>query len=282
MKQRSIRRRKILNSLINLLAGGAAVFGLFILLWIIFTVIQRGAGAINWDFFTQPPEPAGMPGGGVANAILGTVMITLAAIVMGVPVGILAGVYLSEYGQDSGFANVVRFTASILMGAPSIVIGVFVYTLIVLRFGFSGYAGAVALAVIMLPIITRTTEDMLSLVPNQLRESALALGAPEHKMIFQVVFKAASSGLVTGTLLAIARVSGETAPLLFTTMNSQFWNPEMIGPTGNLTVTIYDFGRSAFTDQNSMAWGASLLLAAGALVLSLAARLIARDRTKHI
>lgn len=281
MRRRSITQRKLLNNIVKVLAGAAAAFGLFILMWILYTVISRGIGAVNWDFFTQLPKPAGMPGGGVANAILGTIMITLAAVILGVPVGILAGVYLSEFGQESKFANTVRFIANIMMGAPSIVIGVFVYTLIVLRFGFSGYAGAVALAIIMLPIVTRTTEDMLKLVPNHLRESALALGAPEHKMIFQVVFRAAKSGLVTGVLLAVARVSGETAPLLFTTMNSLFWNPKMIGPTGNLTVTIYEFGRSAFTDQNTMAWGASLLITAGVLLLNLSARLIARDRMKR-
>jgi phosphate transport system permease protein len=278
MKPRSIAQRKTVNGVVTLIAGSAAVFGLCMLVWILYTVISRGIGAINWDFFTHLPKPPGMSGGGVANAILGTIMITAAATIIGAPIGMLAGIYLSEFGQESKFANTVRFVANIMMGAPSIVIGVFVYTIIVLRFGFSGYAGAIALAIIMLPIITRTTEEMLKLAPNQLRESALALGAPEHKMIFQVVFRAAKSGLVTGVMLAIARVSGETAPLLFTAVNSKFWNWLMVGETGNLTVTINDYSKSAFTNQNTMAWGASLLITAGVLFLNITARLIARDR----
>ncbi len=278
MRPRSITQRKAVNGVVTLIAGSAAVFGLCMLVWILYTVISRGIGAINWDFFSQLPKPAGMPGGGVANAILGTVMITAVATIIGAPIGMLAGIYLSEFGQESKFANTVRFIANIMMGAPSIVIGVFAYTIIVLKFGFSGYAGAIALAIIMLPIITRTTEDILKLVPNQLRESALALGAPEHKMIFQVVFRAAKSGLVTGVMLAIARVSGETAPLLFTAMNSKFWNLLMVGETGNLTVTINDYAKSAFNDQNTMAWGASLLITAGVLFLNITARLISRDR----
>ncbi|MCX6344233.1 MAG: phosphate ABC transporter permease PstA [Armatimonadetes bacterium] len=278
MRPRSITQRKTLNGVVTLIAGSAAVFGLCMLVWILYTVVSRGIGAINWDFFTQLPKPPGMSGGGVANAILGTVMITAAATIIGVPIGMMAGIYLSEFGQESKFANTVRFVANIMMGAPSIVIGVFAYTIIVLRFGFSGYAGAIALAIIMLPIVTRTTEDILKLVPNTLRESALALGAPEHKMIFEVVFRAAKSGLVTGVMLAVARVSGETAPLLFTAVNSKFWNWLMVGETGNLTVTINDYAKSAFNDQNTMAWGASLLITAGVLFLNITARLISRDR----
>jgi phosphate transport system permease protein len=196
MRARSVTSRKLTNLAVTITAGSAAVLGLFMLSWILITIAMRGFAAINWQFFTDLPSPPGYAGGGLANAIVGTVMITLVACAIGVPVGILAGIYLAEFGRDNKFANSVRFVANILMGAPSIVIGVFVYTLIVIPMGgFSGFAGSIALAIIILPIVTRTTEDMLKLVPDSLRESALALGAPEHKMIFQIIFRAAKSGL---------------------------------------------------------------------------------------
>ena len=279
MRKRSITARKAVNNIVGILAGSAAALGLFMLLWILFTIAGRGAAAINWEFLTALPTPPGSEGGGLANAIVGTILITIVATLLAVPIGMLAGIYLSEFGQDGKFANASRFLTNILMGAPSIVVGVFVYTLVVTQMGrFSGLAGSLALAIIMLPVIARTTEDMLKLVPNSLRESALALGAPEHKMIFQVAFRAAKSGLITGVILAVARVSGETAPLLFTTLNSPYWSTAMDKPMANLTVTIFNYAMSPYADWQAKAWGASLLITAAVLMLNLTARLVARER----
>lgn len=279
MRARSIAGRKAVNSFVTLVAGAAASLGLFMLLWILLTILRRGAAAIDWSFFTHLPTPPGEVGGGMANAIVGTAMITGVATLMGVPIGMLAGIYLAEFGQDGRYANAVRFLANILIGAPSIVVGVFVYTILVVPVGhFSGYAGSAALAIIMLPVVTRTTEDMLRLVPNSLRESALALGAPRFKMIFQVVFRAARSGLLTGVMLAVARVSGETAPLLFTTLNSPYWSLDMTRPMGNLTVTIFNYAMSPYADWQAKAWGASLLITSGVLLMTLTARFVVRER----
>jgi phosphate transport system permease protein len=220
-----------------------------------------------------------MPGGGLANAVVGTLGITLLATVLGVPAGLLAGVYLGEFGQDSRLAAASRFATNVLMGIPSIIVGVFVYTLIVMPMGhFSGYAGALALAIIMLPIVASTTEDILRLVPDTLRESALALGAPRWKVTLAVVFRAAKSGLITAVLLAVARVSGETAPLLFTALNSPYWPTSLGEPTPNLTVTIFNYAMSPYSDWQQTAWGASLLITAGVLILTILARVGLRER----
>lgn len=275
MRSRSIAGRKAVNWAVTAFAGLAAALGLVALAWIIFTIARNGLAAINWAFFTTTPES---PGGGLANAIVGTALITLLATALGVPVGLMAGVYLAEFGRDGCFAKTARFLANILIGAPSVVIGVFVYTIVVVPMGrFSGIAGGVALAIIMLPVVTRITEDMLALVPNALRESALALGAPEYKMIFQVVFRAARGGLLTGVMLAVARVSGETAPLLFTALNNRYWSLAMDQPMANLTVTTFNYAMSPYADLQAKAWGASLLITAAVLLLNLTARLIARD-----
>ncbi len=280
MRQRSIGGRKLTNLAVTALAGSAATFGLFMLLWILFTIGQRGLAAINLAFLFTTPDS---PGGGMANAIVGTLMITGLATLLGVPVGMLAGIYLAEFGQDRKFARAVRFLGNILMGAPSIVIGVFVYTILVVPTqGFSGYSGSIALAIIMLPVVMRTTEDMLKLVPASLRESALALGAPEHKMIFQVVFRAARSGLVTGVVLAVARISGETAPLLFTAFNYNYWSLAMDKPMGNLTVTIFNYAMDPSVALQTKAWGASLLITVGVLGMNLGARLLARGRKSRV
>lgn len=279
MKARSIAGRKAVNSFVTVVAAAAASLGLFMLLWILLTILRKGAAAIDWSFFTHLPTPPGEVGGGMANAIVGTAMITGVATLMGVPIGMLAGIYLAEFGQDGRYANAVRFLANILIGAPSIVVGVFVYTILVIPVGhFSGYAGSAALAIIMLPVVTRTTEDMLRLVPNSLRESALALGAPRYRMIFQVVFRAARSGLLTGVMLAVARVSGETAPLLFTTLNSPYWGLDMARPMANLTVTIFNYAMSPYADWQAKAWGASLLITSGVLLMTLTARFVVRER----
>jgi phosphate transport system permease protein len=277
--RRPIRVRKAINGVVTITAGSAALLGLFMLLWILYVVLRKGASAINWSFLTSLPSPPGEPGGGIVNAVVGTLIITAAATIIGVPVGMLAGTYLAEFGREGRFADAVRFVNNILIGAPSIVVGVFVYTLLVVPMGgFSGIAGAVALAIIMLPVVTRTTEDMLKLVPDSLRESALALGASEHKMITQVAFRAAKGGLITGVMLAVARVSGETAPLLFTTLNSPYWSLALDKPMANLTVTIFNYAMSPYSDWQEKAWGASLLITTAVLGLNLTARFLARER----
>ncbi|OGR31371.1 MAG: phosphate ABC transporter, permease protein PstA [Desulfobacca sp. RBG_16_60_12] len=279
MKPRPPTGRRAVDLMVRGWSVVSALLGIAVLIWILSGVIVRGVGALNLSFFAQLPTPPGMPGGGLANAILGTLAMTVAATLMSVPIGLLSGIYLAEFGQDSRVADNSRFSANVLMGMPSIIIGVFAYTLVVLPLGhFSGYAGALALAILMIPVVTRTTEDMLRLVPNTLRESALALGAPRWKVTLTVVFRAAKGGLITGILLAVARVSGETAPLLFTALNSPYWFKSLSGPTPNLTVTIFNYAMSPYEDWQRMAWGASLVITAGVLAFTLLARLVVRER----
>lgn len=280
MRARSHAGRVLVDRAVRVLAALAAAGGIAVLFWILYEVLARGASALTPAFFTQLPSPPGEPGGGVANAIVGTALITLLATALGVPVGLAAGVYLAEFGRGVRFAALTRFLANVLMGMPSIIVGVFVYTLLVVRtHRFTGYAGAVALAIIMLPVIARTTEDMLHLVPNALREAALALGAPRWKATLGIVVRAAKSGLLTGILLAVARVSGETAPLLFTALNSPYWVESLDAPTANLTVTIFNYAMSPYENWQSAAWGASFLITAGILVVTVGARLALRERT---
>ncbi len=279
MKRRSLRRRKAADLALKVTATLSSMVGIFFLGWILIVVVHRGISAINWTFFTHLPAPPGVAGGGLGNAILGTAAMTLMAAVIGVPVGIMGGVYLSEYGRRGRFAGSVRFLINIMMGIPSIIMGLFIYALLVVPFGhFSGYAGGVALALLILPIVARTTEDMLTLVPNALRESALALGTPRWRVTVEILFRAARTGLITGLLLAVARVSGETAPLLFTSLNSPYWPTNLSQPTGNLTVTIFNYAMSPYPDWQRDAWGASLLIMAGVLSLTILARLAARER----
>jgi len=278
MNPKPATKRKIVDKTVKMVSGLGALIGIFFLIWILYIVIQRGASSINWDFFTKLPAPPGVTGGGISNAIVGTFLMTLLASLVGIPIGLLAGVYLSEFGRYDRFGELVRFAANALMGIPSIIIGLFVYALIVLPMRhFSGWAGAAALAIIMIPVVARTTEDMLSLVPNSLREAVLALGAPRWKMTLGVIFRAAKTGLITGALLAIARVSGETAPLLFTSLNNVYWTKSLNEPTGNLTVTIFNFAMSPYEDWNRTAWGASLLITFAVLFLTLVARIIFRE-----
>ena len=273
MKERSLTYRKLTNGLVSAAAVLSSLLGLFILGWILFTVLTRGLASFNLAFFTELPTPPGMEGGGLVNAIFGTILITALATVLGVPFGLLAGIYLSEFSQKSKFAESVRFFTNIMIGTPSIIIGIFVYTILVVPFGhFSAYSGAVALAIMMLPVVARTTEDMLQLVPSALRESALALGTPRWKVTFQVIFRAAKTGLITGVLLAIARVSGGTAPLLFTALNSPYWFSGLDEPMANLTVTIFNYAMSPYDDWQQMAWGASLLISFGVLAITLFTR----------
>jgi phosphate transport system permease protein len=279
MKIRPPIGRKVVNGVVSVSAALSALLGILILFWITWEVLYRGLTALNWDFFTHLPTPPGVPGGGLANAIVGTLVLTLTATVVAVPLGLLAGIYLAEFAQDSRLGDLSRFSANVLMGLPSIIVGVFAYSLVVLPLGnFCGYAGVLALAVIMLPIITRTTEDMLRLVPNTLREAALALGAPRWRVTLAVVFRAAKAGLITGILLAVARVSGETAPLLFTALNSPFWFRSLAEPTPNLTVTIFHYAMSPYPDWQTKAWGASFLITFGVLWITIATRVILRER----
>ena len=279
MKPRSRTQRKVADRAARVVMVPAALLGIAVLAWILWEVIARGAGALNLEFFTGLPTPPGMEGGGLANAILGTLLMTVLATAIGTPIGLLAGIYLAEFGTTSRLATAVRFTTNLLMGTPSIIIGIFVYALIVLRTGhFSGWAGAVALAILMLPVVLRTTEDMLNLVPDELRESALALGAPRWRATLTVIFRAAKSGLVTGILLAVARVSGETAPLLFTALNSFYWPETINEPTANLTVTIFNYAMSPYADWQQKAWGASLLITVGVLFVTVLSRFTLRDR----
>ena len=281
MKQRSLTYRRGIDLGIRLISGLAALFGMAMLGWILSIVIFKGMPAINWQFFTELPAPPGMPGGGLANAILGTLLITLLAVLMGVPIGLAAGVWLAEFGQQSKTAEAVRFAANLLMGTPSIIIGVFVYVAIVMTTGhFSGISGAVALAIIMLPVVARTAEDMLALVPSALREAALALGVPRWKATLGIVFRSAKTGLLTGILLAVARVSGETAPLLFTSLNSPYWPESFNEPTANLTVTIFNYAMSPYEDWQTLAWGASLLIAASVLGTTVISRGLLWYRSK--
>ncbi len=264
--------------MVTALAAVSAAIGIFFFGWILYVVLQKGARALTPAFFLELPAPPGVPGGGVANAIVGTLVITLGASILGVPIGMLVGVFLAEFGRHSRLAGVIRFSSNVLMGTPSIIVGMFVYATVVVRTGhFSGYAGAIALAVIMLPIIARTTEDMLHLVPHTLRESALALGAPYWKMTLGVVFRAARAGLVTGVILAVARVSGETAPLLFTALNSPNWGfPNE--PMANLTVTVFNFAMSPYEDWQQMAWGASFMITVGVLIVTIISRFAMRQK----
>lgn len=272
MNARSVTSRKFSNMAMKVISALSALIGLFFLGWILSEVVLRGIGAFHFSFFTELPAPPGMSGGGLANAIFGSVLLTTMASFIGIPAGVCAGVYLAEFGHGR-FAQMVRSCFNILMGLPSIIIGIFVFGILVKTTGhFSGHAGAVALAILMLPIIARTTEDMLRLVPNTLRESALALGIPRWLTINGIIFRAAKSGLLTGILLAIARICGETAPLLFTALNSPYW-PQSVGePIANLPVTIFNYAMSPYSDWQQMAWGASLLITAGVLTLTLISR----------
>jgi phosphate transport system permease protein len=250
-----------------------ALLGIFFLGWILLEVMLNGLQAFGWAFFTQLPPPPGDLGGGLANCIIGTLEMTVLATLIAVPLGILAGTYLSELGRTTFLATAVRFVANSLIGIPSIVIGLFVYASLVVWMGrFSGYAGAASLAVLMLPVVCSTTESMLNLVPNELRESAIALGAPRWKITLEVIFRAAKSGIITGVILSVARVSGETAPLLFTALNSPYWPQTMSRPTANLTVTIFDYAMSPYSHWQQMAWGASLLIMVAVLGLTITAR----------
>lgn len=279
LRSKALRRRTDL--VMKALSSAAAVLGLVFLAWILATVLMRGLEAINLDFFTELPPPPGNGGGGLGNAMLGTLYMTAIGTLIGVPTGIFCGLYLSEYGRHTGFGATVRFVVNMMMGIPSIIMGLFVYALMVVPLGhFSGYAGGVSLALLIAPIVSRTTEDMLKLVPNTLREAALGLGAPRWRMIVGVLFPSARAGLITGVMLALARVSGETAPLLFTSLNSPYWVDSLGKPTANLTATTFAFAMSPYPRWQAMAWGASLLITLTVLLITIAARTILREKKR--
>lgn len=268
-------RRRAYNVLMHAAALVSAACGLIWLFWILAVLLRKGLPAINWAFFTQLPAPPGTPGGGLSSAIVGTLVVTGLATLIGVPVGVLAGTYLAEFGRKRPLAQAVRFVADILVSAPSIVVGVFVYAVVVMPMhSFSALAGAVALAIIMVPVVVRVTEEILKLVPDSLREAALALGAPYWKVVFQVCYRRALGGMTTGILLAVARVSGETAPLLFTALNSPFWSPTLTKPIATLNVTLFNYAMSPYDDWRSLAWGAALLITFGVLVATILARVV--------
>jgi phosphate transport system permease protein len=273
------RRRKLINRVALALSLIAMAFGLLWLIWILWDVLVLGVQGINAATFTESTPPPNSEGGGLANAIVGTLIMVLSATAVGTPIGMLAGIYLAEYGQRTGLGRVTRFINDILLSAPSIVIGLFVYTIIVAQTrSFSGYAGVVALALIVIPVVVRTTENMLQLVPNSLREAAVALGSSKRVMILRVTLKAARAGVVTGVLLALARIAGETAPLLFTALSNQFFSVDLRDPMANLPVTIFKFALSPFANWQQMAWAGVFLITIGVLALNILARVLFRQK----
>jgi len=272
-------RRTWINRLGIGLSMMAMVIGLAALLWILWTLFSKGLPAFTWDFFTKDTPAPGSLGGGLRNAIVGSAEIILVTTLVSTPFGILAGIYLAEFGDKSKFASVTRFVTDIMLSAPSIVIGLFVYAIFVVSFGgFSGWAGSIALSLIAIPVVVRTTENMLRLVPTSLREAAFALGAPHWQVSVKITLRAVKAGVVTGVLLSIARVTGETAPLLFTALNNQFFNTDMSKPIGNLPVVIFQFGMSPYQGWVNLAWGGSLLIALFVLVVNVGARLAFRQK----
>jgi phosphate transport system permease protein len=274
---RRYRRRLFVNRFNLAMSLATMAVGMLFLLWILATLFSNGFAALSPTLFTQMTPPPGSAGG-LLNAIYGSALIVLTATLVSTPIGILAGIYLAEYGRDGAFAEATRFVNDILLSAPSIVLGLFVYTVYVLQVGhFSGWAGSVALALIAIPVVVRTTENMLRLVPSSLREAAVALGAPMWKVILMVTLKAVRGGVITGVLLAVARMSGETAPLMFTALNNQFWSTDMNAPMANLPVVIFQFAMSPFDDWKTLAWAAALLITLTVLVLNVLARTVFRQ-----
>ena len=268
-------RRRLVNSIALTIATAAAAFGLVWLVWILATLIYNGLSAINLQIFTEMTPPPGDKGG-LLNAIFGSIVLTIGATVLSTPIGMLAGTYLAEYGKKGALAETTRFINDILLSAPSIVVGLFIYEVLVVPMGhFSAWAGIVVLAVIAIPVIVRTTEDMLNLVPNGLREAAAALGTPMWKVVVTVAYRAARNGIITGILLAVARVSGETAPLLFTALNNQFWSTDFNAPMASLPVTIFQFALSPYDDWQALAWGGALIITVTILILNVVARALA-------
>jgi phosphate transport system permease protein len=271
-------RRRLINVLSLSISVLAMAFGLFWLGWILITLLQYGVPGLSLAVFTQITPPPGS-NGGLINAIAGSLMMSALGTLIGTPIGILAGTYLAEFGQRGWLAPVTRFINDVLLSAPSIVIGLFVYEMYVIKVKhFSGWAGALALSILVIPIVIRTTENMLRLVPNSLREAAAALGAPQWRIISSITLRAARAGILTGVLLAVARISGETAPLLFTSLNNQFWSSDMNQPMANLPVVIFQFAMSPYGDWQQLAWAGALLITFSVLTLNIVARVLFRQQ----
>ena len=271
--------RKRVNAVALTLALAAMAFGLFWLIWILVDTVRLGVGGLSLSLFTEMTPPPQAESGGLANAIFGSVTMVSLATLLGTPIGILAGVYLAEYGQKSWLGNTTRFINDILLSAPSIVIGLFIYAVVVARMHtFSGFAGLLALTLIVIPVVIRTTENMLILIPNSLREAAYALGTPKWKVVGTVTLKAARAGVITGVLLALARIAGETAPLLFTALSNQFWTSNLGAPMASLPVTIFKFALSPYGNWQQLAWAGVFLITMGVLVLNILARTFLRNK----
>ena len=276
------RRRVVLNYFALGFSIGSAVVGIGFLFWILWVLVSNGLGALNMDIFTFDGAPPGFAESGLRHALVGQLILALGATVFGVPIGILAGTYLSEYGQTSKYANFIRDISDTMMSTPSIVIGTFVYAVVVSPMGhFSGWAGIVALAIMMVPIVLRTTDDMLSLVPQTLREAAAALGAPKYKVILQIVYRSAKVGILTGVLLSIARIAGETAPLLFTSFNNNFFSTDISEPIASLTVTMFSYATSPYEDWQQLGWAAAFILTAFVLGVNILGRLFIKTKRKR-
>ncbi len=272
-------QRKRVNYIALSLSLAAMAFGLFWLIWILIETVRLGIGGISLSLFTEMTPPPMAETGGLANAIFGSLTMVGLATLVGTPVGVLAGVYLAEYGQKSRLGGVTRFINDILLAAPSIIIGLFIYTVVVAPTStFSGSAGVLALALLVIPIVIRTTENMLSLIPHSLREAAYALGTPKWRVIMTITLKAARAGVITGVLLAVARIAGETAPLLFTALSNQFWSSSLARPMASLPVTIFKFALSPYENWQKLAWAGVFLITLGVLLLNILARVIVRNR----
>ncbi len=274
-------RRKFRNKVFSCLAVGTTAFGLCWLALILGTLLFHGLSGLSFSVFTQMTPPPGSDGG-LANALMGTLIMTVLGVAIGAPIGMLAGTYMAEYGKHDRLTVVIRFINDILLSAPSIIVGLFVYEVMVVSMGhFSAWAGAVALAIIVMPVVLRTTEDMLNLQPNALREAASALGAPRAIVIWRVSYRAARSGILTGILLAVARISGETAPLLFTALNNQFWSLNMNAPMANMPVTIFQYALSPYEEWQQLAWTGALIITFAVLALNIVARVMAARAHKN-
>ena len=272
-------RRKVVNVIALTLALAAMSFGIFWLVWILIETVRLGIGGLTLSLFTEMTPPPQAETGGLANAIFGSLAMVTLATLLGTPIGILAGIYLAEYGQKGWLSSTTRFINDILLSAPSIVIGLFIYSVVVARMhAFSGFAGVLALALIVIPVVIRTTENMLSLIPNALREAAYALGTPKWRVILTVTLKAARAGVMTGILLAFARIAGETAPLLFTALSNQFWTSDMTQPMASLPVTIFKFAMSPYENWQKLAWAGVFLITVGVLLLNILARIFFRNK----
>ncbi len=272
------KRRRMVNVMMLCISGATMAFGLFWLAWILITLLHEGFSALSLTLFTQTTPPPGSDGG-LLNAIVGSLLMATMATLIGTPVGILAGTHLAEFGRRGWLAPATRFINDILLSAPSIVIGLFIYSVYVAQVShFAGWGGALALSLIVIPVVVRTTDDMLKLVPDSLREAAVALGAPVWKVIMFVSYRAARAGIITGILLAVARISGETAPLLFTALNNQFWSLNMNQPMANLPMVIFQFAMSPYPDWHRLAWGGAILITLGVLGLNILARVLFRRK----